>query len=80
MKEMSKVPYAYVVGSLMYVMDCTRLNIAHAIGVISWFLINHGKAHWEVVKWILRYLRGTSKVCLCFSNIPKYTLIVFELV
>ena len=26
------------------------------------------KEHWEAVKWILRYLRGTSKVCFCFGN------------
>ena len=30
MKEMRKVPYASVVGSLIYVMVCTRLDIAHA--------------------------------------------------
>ena len=29
MKEMSKVPYASVIGSLMYVMVCTRPIIAH---------------------------------------------------
>ena len=68
MKEMSKVPYAYVVGSLMYAMVCIRPNIAHVVVVVNWFLTNHGKKHWEVVKWLLRYLRGTSRVCLCFGN------------
>ena len=68
MKEMSKVPYASAVGSLMYAMVCTRPDIAHAVGVVSWFLTNPGKEHWEAVKWILRYLRGTSKVCLCFCS------------
>ena len=67
MKEMSKVPYASVVGSLMYVMVYTRLDIAHEIRVVSWFLTDSGNEHWEAVKWILRYLRGTSRVCLCFS-------------
>ena len=65
MKEMSKVPYASAIGSLMYVMVCTRPDISHAVGVVSRFLTNLGKEHWEAVKWILRYLRGTSKVCLC---------------
>ena len=68
MKEMSKVPYAYAVGSLMYVMVCTRPNIPHAVGVVSRFLTNHEKEHWEAVKWILRYLRGISRLCLCFGS------------
>ena len=65
---MRKVPYETVVGSLMYAMVCTRLDIAHVVGVVRWFLTNHGKEHWETVKWILIYLRGTSRVCLCFGS------------
>ncbi|PKI45901.1 hypothetical protein CRG98_033700 [Punica granatum] len=38
-----------------------ELNIAHSVGVVSRFLSNPGKEHWNAVKWILRYLRGTSK-------------------
>ena len=30
MKEMRKVPYTSVVGSLIYVVVCTRLDITHA--------------------------------------------------
>ena len=67
-EEMQKVPYASAVGSLMYAMVCTRPDIAHAVGVVSRFLSNPGKEHWAAVKWILRYLRGTSKVCLCFGD------------
>ena len=33
-KEMSKVPYASVVGSLMYVMVCTRPYMTHVVGVV----------------------------------------------
>ena len=65
---MKKVPYASAMGSLMYAMVCTRPNIAHAVGVVSRFISNLGKEHWAIVKWILRYLRGTSRVCLCFGN------------
>ncbi|PHT64736.1 hypothetical protein T459_29161 [Capsicum annuum] len=32
---MELVPYASVVGSLMYAMVCTRPKIAHAVGVVS---------------------------------------------
>lgn len=76
-ESMSTIPYSSPVGSLMYAMICTRPNIAHAIGVVSRFLSNPRKAHWEAVKWILRYFRGTSKMSLCFGGskpiLERYT-------
>ena len=62
--KMSKVPYALAVGSLMYAMVCTRPNIAHAMGVVSRYMSHPRIKHWNAVKWILRYLRGTSNKCL----------------
>ena len=49
-EEMMKIPYASAVGSLMYAMVCTRPDIAHAVGVVSRFLSNPGKEHWNDVK------------------------------
>jgi Reverse transcriptase (RNA-dependent DNA polymerase) len=66
--ETSRVSYSSAVGSLMYSMVCTMPDIAHAVGVVSIFLSNPEKQHWEAVKWILRYLRGTSKLCLSFEK------------
>ncbi|RVW57769.1 Retrovirus-related Pol polyprotein from transposon TNT 1-94 [Vitis vinifera] len=65
---MKSVPYSSVVGSLMYVMVCTRPDLAFAISVVSRFMSNPGKAHWEAVKWIMRYLKGSSSVCLVYGN------------
>jgi len=65
---LQKVPYASAVGSLMYAMVCTRPDLAHAVGVVSRFLSNPGKEHWNAVKWILRYLQGTSSLKLCFGT------------
>ncbi|CAM8986873.1 unnamed protein product [Rhodiola kirilowii] len=67
-EEMIKVPYASAVGNFMYAMVCTRPDIAHAVGVVSRFLSNPDKKHWEAVKWIFRYLRGTSKLGITFGN------------
>ncbi|MCO5605797.1 hypothetical protein L7F22_059981 [Adiantum nelumboides] len=64
---MSKVPYAAAVGSLMYAMVWTRPDIAHAMGVVSKFMENPGKEHWAV-KWILRYLKGTTRNVLYFGG------------
>ncbi|GJU46168.1 retrovirus-related pol polyprotein from transposon TNT 1-94 [Tanacetum coccineum] len=66
--EMSRVPYALAVGSLMFTMICTRLNIAHAVGVVSRYMAEPGRGHWEAVKRILRYIKGTSDVALCYGE------------
>ncbi|GKF98342.1 hypothetical protein Tco_0297125, partial [Tanacetum coccineum] len=52
----------------MYAMVCTRPDLAHAVGVVSRFLSNPGKKHWEAIKWIFRYLRGTSKLGITFGS------------
>ena len=62
--KMSQVSYASAVGSLMYAMVCTRPDIAHVVGVVS--MSHLGIENWNAVKWILRYLRGTSSKCLHF--------------
>jgi hypothetical protein len=41
----------------------------HAVGVVSRYMNNPGKEHWEVVKWILRCLRGTAIHELCFGGL-----------
>ena len=53
----------------MYAMVCTRPDIAHAVGVVSRYMENPGKEHWEAVKWLLRYVRGTSSSSLCFGKV-----------
>jgi hypothetical protein len=50
---MSRVSYANVVGSLMYVMVSTRPDISHAVGVVNRYMENPGKEHWATVKWVL---------------------------
>jgi len=60
--------YASIVGSLMYTIVCTQLDIAHSVGVVSRFLENPGKQPSQVVKWIFRYLKGIINYCLCLGN------------
>ena len=63
-----KIPYTSAVGSLMYAMVCTRPDIGYAVGVLSRFMSNPGKEHWNAVKWILQYLKGTLNMCLRFGS------------
>lgn len=65
---MSHVLYASVVGSLMYGMVCTHLGISHVVSVVSRYVELPRKAHWQEVKWILWYLRGTVDVELLFDK------------
>ena len=65
---MSRVPYANTVGCLMYTMVCNRPDIPHAMGVVSKYMKNPRKEHWNALKWVLRYLRGTSDYCITFNN------------
>jgi hypothetical protein len=65
---MYKVPYSSTIGSLMYAMVCTRLYISHGMGVVSRYMKNLGKKHWEAVKWIPRYLKGIATHALCFGG------------
>ena len=65
---MKKGPYASAIGSIMYAMVCTRPDIAQAVGVVSRFMGDPGKQHWEAVKWILQYLRGTTERVLFFNR------------
>ncbi|KAE8667060.1 Retrovirus-related Pol polyprotein from transposon TNT 1-94 [Hibiscus syriacus] len=66
--EMSRVPYASTVGSLMFVMICTRPDIAQAVGVVSRYMANPGKEHWNTIKRIMRYIKGTSNVALYYEG------------
>lgn len=62
-----KVPYQEAVGSLMYLAQATRPDIAFAVGDVSRFNSNHCEGHWSAVKRIFRYLRGTSNLKLRYN-------------
>ncbi|KAM1399624.1 hypothetical protein ACFX2F_027020 [Malus domestica] len=65
---MAQIPYANVVGSLMYAMVCTRPDISQAVSIVSRYMHNPGKGHWQAVKWILPYILGTVDVGLLFQQ------------
>ena len=76
---MQKVPYREAVGMLMFLMICTRPDLCHSIKMVAQFLNNPGVEHWNAVKRILQYLRGTTHLGLHlhgYSNSsPTYGII-----
>ena len=65
---MAQIPYASIVGSLMSAMVATHLDIAFAVGVVSMYMANPSKKHWEAMKSMIRYLNGTGDTCTCFGR------------
>lgn len=63
-----KVPFQEAVGSLLYLAQSTRPDIAYAVSNVSRFNHNHGSAHWRAVKRIFRYLRGTMNAKLRYTK------------
>ena len=68
-EDMSHVPYASIVGSLMYAMVCTRLDIAHAMGVLSRYM-SKTEDHWKTINRVFRYLCGTTSYGLFYQGRP----------
>ena len=56
-KAMESIPYASVVGSLMYAQTCTRPDISFAIGILGRYQSNPSMDHWKAAKKVLRYLQ-----------------------
>ena len=66
--HMSLIPYASVIGSIMYSIICTRPNVSYALSVTSKYQSNPGEGHWVDVKNILKYLRRTKDIFLLYGN------------
>jgi hypothetical protein len=67
LEEMIVVPYVQAVDSLMYAMMSTRLDICYAVGLVSKYQSNPGKAHWQAMKRIFKFLQMTKSMKLCFG-------------
>ena len=63
---MKRIPYASGIGSLMYVMLCTRPDICYEVGIVSRYQSNPRMGRWIEVKHILKYLRKTRDYMLVY--------------
>ena len=69
-KSLSQQEYAQEIGSLMYVMNCTRPDIAYAVSKLSRYTSNPGPDHWKAIVRVLRYLKYTQNYGLHYSKYP----------
>lgn len=63
-----KIPYQEAVGSLLYLAQATRPDIAFAVNYVSRFNHKHSNVHWAAVKRIFRYLQGTLTYTLLVNH------------
>ncbi|XP_047100983.1 secreted RxLR effector protein 161-like [Schistocerca piceifrons] len=63
-----RILYQQAVVSLLYLDQSTRLDIAYAVRVLSRFNSNYWKIHWEAVKRIMQYIKGTVNVGITFRK------------
>ncbi|CAI7812201.1 unnamed protein product, partial [Closterium sp. NIES-53] len=54
-------PYPELVGCLMYLMTCTRPDLAYPLSILAFYVAHgrHGKEHMDAAKRVLRYLCST---------------------
>ncbi|KAG6620870.1 Integrase catalytic core protein [Phytophthora cinnamomi] len=59
--------YREAIGSLLWISNCTRPDIATATNFLSRFISCPTLVHWNGVKRILRYLKGTADIGLFYK-------------
>jgi hypothetical protein len=75
--SMEVVPYRQVVGSLMYLMVCTRPDLASAVGILARYMQDPGRQHWEAAKRVLRYVQHTKKLGLRYGRKSTLEIVGF---
>ncbi len=55
-ETMHNVLYAQAIGSLLYLVACTRHDLAYLINHLAQFMTNPCSIHWPNVKQIFHYL------------------------
>ena len=61
-----EVPYLSAIGALMYLTNCTRPDIVFTVNLLARYSSALTRRHWNGVKHILRYLRGTIDMGLFY--------------
>ena len=70
-----EVPYLNEIGALMYLTNCIRPDISFAVNLLARFSSSPTKRHWNGIKHIFLYLRGTIDLGLLCSNSSKEGLV-----
>ncbi|CAI7887201.1 unnamed protein product, partial [Closterium sp. NIES-54] len=69
-------PYPELVGCLIYLMTCTRPDLAYPLSLLARYVApgRHQKVHWDAAKKVLRYLCSTSGMGLVLGGRARVVL------
>ncbi|GAQ93484.1 hypothetical protein KFL_015700010 [Klebsormidium nitens] len=65
--NVEKFPYSSLVGSLLYLANCTRPDLAQVTGSLARFMSCPTEDHWRLARNVLSYLAGTSNEGLTYG-------------
>ena len=69
--SVSQNEYAKIIGSLMFLMNYTRPDIAYVVSRLSRYTHNPDNDHWTALNGLMRYLRGTMDWGLHYVGYPQ---------
>ncbi|CAI7840588.1 unnamed protein product [Closterium sp. NIES-53] len=69
-------PYPELVGCLLYLMTCTRPDLAYPLSILACYVATgrHRPEHWEAAKRVLRYLCSTLGMGLVLGGRGPFVL------
>ncbi|XP_074360640.1 secreted RxLR effector protein 161-like [Apium graveolens] len=70
-----EITYLSAIGTLMYLANNTRPDIAFVVNLLARFSSHPTKRHWDGIKHILRYLHEIIDLGLFFPNNSKSQLV-----
>ena len=60
--------YSEVIGSLIYLMTCSRPDISYSVGILSRYMQKPRELHWRYLKRLLRYIKTTIDFTLNYTK------------
>lgn len=69
-EPVSQLKYSQLIGSLLYIANKSRPDIAYAVGRLSRYTHNPSGEHWTALERVFKYLRGTLDYSLTYRGFP----------
>ena len=70
-----EVPYLSAIGALMYLASTTRPDIVFSVNFLARYSSAPTRRHWNGIRHILRYLKGTTNMGLFYSKDCSFDLV-----